>query len=119
MDFGDVIGFGEPSRPEFWIGPRTTGEGFRETHVAFSARIAPPWMPSMSPLRPRAPRSCTNRACGRSITRTTTGLRARPRRPITSKPSVTYPSDSTRQKCAVAQREWNRFLNGSLTPLCR
>jgi len=35
---------------------------------------------------------------------------------ITSKPSVTYPSDSTRQKCAVAQREWNRFLNGSLTP---
>ena len=37
MDFGDVIGFGEPSRPEFWIGPRTTGEGFRETHVAFSA----------------------------------------------------------------------------------
>jgi len=37
MDFRDVIGFGEPSRPEFWIGPRTTGEGFRETHVAFSA----------------------------------------------------------------------------------
>ena len=33
----DVIGFGVASRPEFWIGPRTTGEGFRESHVAFSA----------------------------------------------------------------------------------
>jgi catechol 2,3-dioxygenase-like lactoylglutathione lyase family enzyme len=22
---------------EFWIGPRTTGEGFRESHIAFSA----------------------------------------------------------------------------------
>jgi catechol 2,3-dioxygenase-like lactoylglutathione lyase family enzyme len=37
MDFGEVIGFGVPPRPEFWIGPRTTGEGFRETHIAFVA----------------------------------------------------------------------------------
>jgi len=37
MDFGDVIGFGIPPTPEFWIGPRTTGEGFRETHIAFTA----------------------------------------------------------------------------------
>ena len=37
MDFGEVIGFGVPPRPEFWIGPRTTGEGFRETHIAFAA----------------------------------------------------------------------------------
>ena len=34
MDFGEVIGFGVPPRPEFWIGPWTTGEGFRETHIA-------------------------------------------------------------------------------------
>lgn len=37
MDFGEVIGFGVPPRPEFWIGPRTTGEGFRERHIAFVA----------------------------------------------------------------------------------
>ena len=37
MDFGEVIGFGVGARPEFWIGPRTTGEGFRESHIAFAA----------------------------------------------------------------------------------
>ena len=37
MDFGEVIGFGVPPRPGSWIGPRTTGEGFRETHIAFVA----------------------------------------------------------------------------------
>jgi len=37
MDFGEVIGFGVPPRPGFWIGPRTTGEGFRERHIAFVA----------------------------------------------------------------------------------
>ena len=25
MDFGDVIGYGVPPRPEFWLGPRSTG----------------------------------------------------------------------------------------------
>jgi len=37
MDFGEVIGFGAASRPEFWIGPRTSGEGFAEAHIAFAA----------------------------------------------------------------------------------
>jgi catechol 2,3-dioxygenase-like lactoylglutathione lyase family enzyme len=37
MDFGKVIGFGMAGQPEFWIGPRATGEGFRESHIAFSA----------------------------------------------------------------------------------
>jgi len=37
MDFGEVIGFGIPPRPDFWIGPRQTGEGFRESHIAFTA----------------------------------------------------------------------------------
>ncbi len=37
MDFGDVIGYGVPPRPEFWLGPRSTGAGFRESHIAFSA----------------------------------------------------------------------------------
>jgi catechol 2,3-dioxygenase-like lactoylglutathione lyase family enzyme len=37
MDFGQVIGFGVPNKPDFWIGPRQTGEGFRETHIAFVA----------------------------------------------------------------------------------
>jgi catechol 2,3-dioxygenase-like lactoylglutathione lyase family enzyme len=37
MDFGEVIGYGVPPMPDFWIGPRNTGEGFRESHIAFTA----------------------------------------------------------------------------------
>ncbi len=37
MDFGEVIGYGVPPRPDFWLGPRSTGNGFRETHIAFEA----------------------------------------------------------------------------------
>ncbi len=37
MDFGEVIGYGIPPMPEFWIGPWNTGEGFRESHIAFTA----------------------------------------------------------------------------------
>ena len=36
MDFGEVIGYGR-DRPNFWIGRHSTGEGFRESHIAFSA----------------------------------------------------------------------------------
>jgi len=37
LDFGEVIGYGIPPQPTFWLGPRSTGEGFRETHIAFRA----------------------------------------------------------------------------------
>jgi catechol 2,3-dioxygenase-like lactoylglutathione lyase family enzyme len=37
LDFGEVVGYGVPPMPSFWIGPRSTGEGFRESHVAFTA----------------------------------------------------------------------------------
>ena len=37
LDLGPVIGFGVPPKPDFWIGPRSTGEGFREAHIAFAA----------------------------------------------------------------------------------
>jgi catechol 2,3-dioxygenase-like lactoylglutathione lyase family enzyme len=37
MDFGTVIGYGVGRMPDFWIGQRTTGEGFRESHIAFTA----------------------------------------------------------------------------------
>ncbi|HEY7946945.1 MAG TPA: VOC family protein [Acidimicrobiales bacterium] len=37
MDLGDVIGYGIPPRPDFWIAPRHTGDGFRESHIAFTA----------------------------------------------------------------------------------
>jgi Predicted lactoylglutathione lyase len=37
MDFGEVIGFGVAPTPDFWIGPRTTGTGCRESHIAFTA----------------------------------------------------------------------------------
>jgi catechol 2,3-dioxygenase-like lactoylglutathione lyase family enzyme len=37
MDFGEVIGYGVPPMPDFWLGPSTTGDGFRESHIAFAA----------------------------------------------------------------------------------
>jgi catechol 2,3-dioxygenase-like lactoylglutathione lyase family enzyme len=37
MDFGEVIGYGVAPTPDFWIGPWSTGAGFRESHVAFGA----------------------------------------------------------------------------------
>jgi catechol 2,3-dioxygenase-like lactoylglutathione lyase family enzyme len=37
MEFGGAIGYGVPPHPEFWIGPNATGEGFRESHLAFTA----------------------------------------------------------------------------------
>ncbi len=36
MDFGEVVGFGVPPKPDFWVGPMT-GSGFRESHIAFEA----------------------------------------------------------------------------------
>jgi catechol 2,3-dioxygenase-like lactoylglutathione lyase family enzyme len=37
MDFGVAIGYGTPDRPDFWIGAQATGDGFRESHIAFAA----------------------------------------------------------------------------------
>jgi catechol 2,3-dioxygenase-like lactoylglutathione lyase family enzyme len=37
MDFGEVIGFGVAPMPDFWIGQQATGQGFRESHIAFAA----------------------------------------------------------------------------------
>ncbi len=37
MDFGSAIGYGVPPAPDFWISAHSTGGGFRESHLAFSA----------------------------------------------------------------------------------
>ena len=38
MDFGVAIGYGgADGHPEFWISQQQTGEGFRESHLAFMA----------------------------------------------------------------------------------
>jgi len=37
MEFGAIIGYGVPPMPDFWLGPQQTGEGFRESHIAFQA----------------------------------------------------------------------------------
>jgi catechol 2,3-dioxygenase-like lactoylglutathione lyase family enzyme len=37
LDFGQVVGYGRPERPTFWLGPLTTGEDNREVHIAFEA----------------------------------------------------------------------------------
>jgi catechol 2,3-dioxygenase-like lactoylglutathione lyase family enzyme len=37
MEADDAIGYGVPPDPDFWIGRQRTGDGFRETHIAFAA----------------------------------------------------------------------------------
>jgi catechol 2,3-dioxygenase-like lactoylglutathione lyase family enzyme len=37
LDFGEAIGYGAPPMPDFWLGRQTTGDGFRESHIAFAA----------------------------------------------------------------------------------
>jgi len=37
MEFDVAIGYGIPPMPCFWIGEHRTGQGFRETHIAFTA----------------------------------------------------------------------------------
>ena len=37
MEPGDAIGYGIPPSADFWIGQQQTGDGFRETHIAFLA----------------------------------------------------------------------------------
>lgn len=37
LDYGVAIGFGVPPMPDFWISVFDSGEGFRESHIAFQA----------------------------------------------------------------------------------
>jgi catechol 2,3-dioxygenase-like lactoylglutathione lyase family enzyme len=37
MEPGGAIGYGIPPTATFWIGQQQTGDGFRETHIAFQA----------------------------------------------------------------------------------
>ncbi|MDG3011821.1 VOC family protein [Rhodococcus sp. D2-41] len=38
IDGADVIGYGIPPSPDFWLSPRTPADaGFRESHIAFAA----------------------------------------------------------------------------------
>src|SRR5688500_1015570 len=37
MDFGVAVGYGVPPAPDFWISALDSGDGFRESHLAFSA----------------------------------------------------------------------------------
>jgi catechol 2,3-dioxygenase-like lactoylglutathione lyase family enzyme len=37
VDAGAAIGYGVPPRADFWIGAQRTGNGFKESHLAFTA----------------------------------------------------------------------------------
>ena len=37
MDVGVAKGYGIPPHPDFWISRSDSGEGFRESHIAFAA----------------------------------------------------------------------------------
>ena len=72
MDLGEVIGYGAPPKPDFWIGPQSTGTGFRESHLAFAAPNRTAVRRSSTRRWPKAPRFSTNLDYGPSTTPTTT-----------------------------------------------
>ena len=37
LELGVAIGYGVPPMPDFWIGAQGDGDGFRQSHIAFSA----------------------------------------------------------------------------------
>lgn len=37
LDYGEAIGYGTAGKPDFWISKQQTGDGFRESHIAFAA----------------------------------------------------------------------------------
>lgn len=37
MDFGVAIGYGADDKPDFWLSEVESTQGFRESHIAFSA----------------------------------------------------------------------------------
>jgi catechol 2,3-dioxygenase-like lactoylglutathione lyase family enzyme len=37
LDYKVAIGYGIPPKPDFWISEFDSGEGFRESHIAFAA----------------------------------------------------------------------------------
>ena len=41
MDFGVAIGYGVSPKPDFWLGRFESGDGFRESHIAFAAPDRP------------------------------------------------------------------------------
>jgi catechol 2,3-dioxygenase-like lactoylglutathione lyase family enzyme len=41
MDFGVAMGFGVGEKPDFWISELSAGDGFRESHLAFTAPDRP------------------------------------------------------------------------------
>lgn len=89
---GPTIGYGIPPMPDFWIGPNTAGNGFRESHIAFNApdRAA---VDRFFNSGINAGATCsTNRGSGRSIT------------PITTEPSFVTPAGTTSKRCAISLR---------------
>ena len=88
MEVDDAIGYGVPPAADFWIGRQQTGDGFRETHVAFSHRTAPPSTRSSRPPDAPAPRSCTSRGSGPSTTRRITAGSSATPTATTSRPSA-------------------------------
>jgi catechol 2,3-dioxygenase-like lactoylglutathione lyase family enzyme len=37
MDYGIALGYGVPPMPDFWISAHDSGDGFSESHIAFTA----------------------------------------------------------------------------------
>jgi hypothetical protein len=99
MDFGEVIGFGVPPRPGFWIGPRTTGEGFRETHIAFVAPDRAAVRAFFQAVSALMPECSMNHACGPSTSQAITAPSCMTPTATTSKPFAAPPDSDRRRAC--------------------
>jgi catechol 2,3-dioxygenase-like lactoylglutathione lyase family enzyme len=91
LDLGSVIGFGIAPAADFWIGQQSNGDGFRESHVAFTAPDRDAVGGFFQAAVDAGAEVLHEPGCGRSITPTTTG------------PSCAIPTGTTSRPCATTR----------------
>ena len=100
MQFGDRIGYGS-GRPYFWIGPLNTGDGFRESHIAFGATDRAAVHAFFDAATGAGAEVLHEPRLGRSTTRPTSVRSCATPTATTSRPCATNPSDRSQRMSAV------------------
>ena len=89
MDFGVAMGYGVAPHPDFWIGAFDSGDGFRESHLAFTASSRDVVRAFFDAAVASGAEVLHEPGCGRSTTSTTSARSSETPTGTTSKPSAT------------------------------
>jgi len=104
FDFGEGVGYGIPPFPDFWIGGQQTGDGFRESHIAFTAPDRATVRTFFDTAVAQGAEVLHEPASGPSTTSTTTARSSATPTATTSRPSATYRSRNPRRVSAAVHQ---------------